>query len=318
MVRTIRSGVLDLIGAARPSIAEPFLPAKSRAGRLDVIRECMGCNICVTGDTRFVPIRCTQNPTMGEEWRRNWHPETIAPKKSEAQVMVVGGGPAGLECARALGQRGYDVILLEACRELGGRVLLEAALPGLNEWRRVLDWRLTQIRKLSNIAVYPSIPMSADAILETGAHNVIVATGAAWRRDGVGRTLWKPVPGPDLLPVFTPDDVLAGRLPAGRVVLYDDDHYYMGGVLAELLVNQGCEVTLITPAPLVSYWSIYTLEQERVQRRLMQLGVRLNVQHTLASIEPGGASIASTVTGQHRQLDCDAAVLVTDRVSNDR
>src|SRR5512143_2980018 len=133
MVRTIRSGVLDLIGAARPSIADPCLPAKIRAGRLDDIRECIGCSTCGTGDTRFVPRRCTQNPTMGEEWRRGWHPEIIAPKKTEAEVMVVGAGPAGLECARALGQRGYGVTLLEACRELGGRVLLEAALPGLNE-----------------------------------------------------------------------------------------------------------------------------------------------------------------------------------------
>src|SRR5512143_3893988 len=135
MVRTIRSGVLDLIGAARPSIAEPFLPAKIRAGRLDDIRECIGCNICVTGDTRFIPIRCTQNPTMGEEWRRGWHPEIIPAKKSDKEIMVVGAGPAGSEAALALGKRGYQVILLDVARELGGRVLREAALPGLNEWR---------------------------------------------------------------------------------------------------------------------------------------------------------------------------------------
>ena len=317
MVRAVRSGVLDMIGAARPSIADPFLPAKIREGRLDDIRECIGCNICVTGDTRFVPIRCTQNPTMGEEWRRGWHPERIAAKKSEAEVMVIGAGPAGLECARALGQRGYRVALLEACRELGGRVLLEAALPGLSEWRRVLDWRLVQIRKLGNIAVYPSSPMTADAILEAGAQHVIVATGAAWRGDGIGRTLWKPIPGSDSAAVFTPDDLLGGRLPSGRVVLYDDDHYYMGGVLAELLVARGCEVALVTPAPLVSYWSIYTLEQERIQRRLTQLGVRLYVQHALSVIEQGAASIASTISGQRSQLECDAVVLVTDRVSKD-
>ncbi len=317
MVRAVRSGVLDMIGAARPSIADPFLPTKIREGRLDDIRECIGCNICVTGDTRFVPIRCTQNPTMGEEWRRGWHPERIAPKKTEAEVMVVGAGPAGLECARALGQRGYRVSLLDACREPGGRVLLEASLPGLQEWRRVLDWRLVQLQKLQNVEVYPSSPMTAEAILEAEVQNVIVATGAAWRRDGVGRTLWKPIPGLEAITPFTPDDLLNGRLPAGRVVLYDDDHYYMGGVLAELLVMKGCTVTLVTPAPLVSYWSVYTLEQERVQRKLMQLGVMLRVQHTLAGLEPGMAHIVSTVTGQREQLDCDAVVLVTDRTSSD-
>jgi dimethylamine/trimethylamine dehydrogenase len=194
MVAAIRNGILDMIGAARPSIADPFLPAKIRAGRIEDIRECIGCNICVTGDTRFIPIRCTQNPTMGEEWRRGWHPESIAPKKSDADVMVIGAGPAGLECARALGQRGYQVSLLDACRELGGRVLLESALPGLNEWRRVLDWRLTQIGKLKSIAVYPSSRMTADAVLEAEARHVIIATGATWRRDGWAARCIAPFP----------------------------------------------------------------------------------------------------------------------------
>ncbi len=317
MVRAVRAGVLDMIGAARPSIADPFLPTKIREGRLDDIRECIGCNICVTGDTRFVPIRCTQNPAMGEEWRRGWHPEIIAPRKTGAEVMVVGAGPAGLECARALGQRGYQVTLLEAGRDLGGRVLLEANLPGLNEWRRVLDWRLVQIQKLKNVAVYPSSPMTAEGILEAEARNVIVATGAAWRRDGIGRTLWKAIPGLETASIFTPDDLLGGRCPSGRVVLYDDDHYYMGGVLAELLAAQGCSVSLVTPAPLVSYWSIYTLEQERVQSKLMRLGVTLYVQHRLAGIKPGTARLCSTITGQSSEVECEAAVLVTDRISND-
>ena len=317
MLSAIRRGVLDLIGAARPSIADPFLPKKIREGRIEDIRECIGCNICVTGDTRFVPIRCTQNPTMGEEWRRGWHPEIIAPKKTEAEVMVVGAGPAGLECARALGQRGYEVTLLEACREMGGRVLLESALPGLNEWRRVVDWRLTQIGKLKNVSIYPSSRMDAEAIIESGAQNVIVATGAAWRRDGMGRTLSKPIPGCDASRVFTPDDIMNGRVPAGHVVLYDDEHYYMGGVLAEMLASQGCDVTLVTAAPLVSYWSQFTLEQERVQRRLMQMGVKLHVQHVLESVQPGWAGVSSTLAHRAIQLECDAVLLVTDRTSND-
>jgi dimethylamine/trimethylamine dehydrogenase len=132
MVSAIRRGVMDLIGAARPSIADPFLPQKIREGRVDDIRECIGCNICVTGDLLYVPIRCTQNPTMGEEWRRGWHPEIITKTKEPKEVLVVGAGPAGLECARGLGQRGYSVILTEARNELGGRVALEADLPGLS------------------------------------------------------------------------------------------------------------------------------------------------------------------------------------------
>ncbi len=94
MVRVIRQGIMDMIGAARPSIADPFLPKKIEEGRLDDIRECIGCNICVTHDHVMTPLRCTQNPTMGEEWRRGWHPEIIRPREAEGHVLVVGAGPA--------------------------------------------------------------------------------------------------------------------------------------------------------------------------------------------------------------------------------
>ncbi len=243
--------------------------------------------------------------------------------------MIVGAGPAGLETARALGQRGYEVTLLEARKELGGRVRRESALPGLNEWRRVMDWRLTQIKKMKNLAVYPSSPMTADEILETGVQNVILATGATWRRDGMGRTLRKPIRGYDLQNVFNPDDLMgeknvlsnlvngsAGML-RNNWVIYDDDHYYMGGVLAELLAEQGCQVSLVTPAPLVSYWSQFTLEQERIQQKLMRLGVRLYPQHILSGIEDDCVSLINTISGEGTELSRDGVVLVSDRISND-
>src|SRR5262249_17657720 len=104
MVRLIRQGVLDFIGAARPSIADPFLPRKIEEGRLEDIRECIGCNICVSGDFTITPIRCTQNPTMGEEWRKGWHPEVIPARGSDDPVLGGGAGPAGLEAAAAPGE----------------------------------------------------------------------------------------------------------------------------------------------------------------------------------------------------------------------
>jgi len=336
MVSVIKRGVMDMIGAARPSIADPFLPQKIREGRVEDIRECIGCNICVTGDTRYIPIRCTQNPTMGEEWRRDWHPEVIAPKKSDKEIMIIGAGPAGLEAARALGQRGYNVSLLEARREPGGRVLRESALPGLNEWRRVMDWRLTQIRKMKNVSVYPSSPMTAQLLLETGAQNILLATGATWRRDGVGRTLRKPIQGYELKNVFSPDDLmdnmesggsshsqgvppnLQGRAPAlQNFIIYDDDHYYMGGVLAELLAMNGFGVTLVTPAPLVSYWSQFTLEQERIQHKLMTLGVKIYTQTVLSAIQSDCVRFTNTISGSETELQRDGVVLVSDRISND-
>ena len=332
MVSAIQRGVMDLIGAARPSIADPFLPTKIKEGRIEDIRECIGCNICVTGDMRYVPLRCTQNPTMGEEWRRDWHPEIIAPKKSDKEVMVIGAGPAGLEAARALGQRGYEVTLLDARKEFGGRVLRESTLPGLNEWRRVLDWRMTQLKKMKNVSMYPSSPMTAEDILESGAQNIILATGATWRRDGVGRTLWKPIVGHDLRNVLTPDDIMESgdsSHPLGvppkfqqqaiglHITIYDDDHYYMGGVLAELLAEQGCQVTLITPAPMISNWTQFTLEQEKIQHKLTKLGVMIYTRSTLSEICNDSVKITNSVLGNVLELPRDGIVLVSDRTPND-
>ena len=317
MVSVISRGVMDLLGAARPSIADPFLPQKIKEDRIEDIRECIGCNICVIGDLLSVPIRCTQNPTMGEEWRRGWHPEIIPPKKEDKEILVVGGGPAGLECVRALGQRGYEVTLVEAGKELGGRVVMESRLPGLNEWRRVIDWRLTQLQKMDNVNVYPGSLMYVEDILDAGIPHVVIATGAKWRRDGIGRTLWRPIPGHDLPHIFTPDDLMADRLPTGKVVIYDDDHYYMGGLLAELLTNQGCKVTMVTSASLVSYWTQFTLEQERIQKRLMGKGIEMYTQHTLGAIRSGAVKLSSVVSGEGFDLPCDAVVLVTDRKPQD-
>jgi dimethylamine/trimethylamine dehydrogenase len=317
MVTAVLHNIVDLIGAARPSIADPFLPRKIQEDRFEDIRECIGCNICTSADLLSVPIRCTQNPTMGEEWRRGWHPEQVAPQKSAKEILVVGGGPAGLECACTLGKRGYQVVLVEARQECGGRVIRESMLPGLQEWRRVVEWRLAQIGKMENVSLYPGSRMTAVDILETGFQHVIVATGSTWRNDGIGRTLRRPLPGTELPHIYTPDDVMKGRVGNGRVILYDDDHYYMGGVLAELLCQKGCQVTLVTPAPLVSYWSQFTLEQKHIQLKLMNMGVNLVTQHQLDTINEATTTVSHTISGTTMSLPSDAVVLVTDRLPND-
>ncbi len=222
-----------------------------------------------------------------------------------------------MEAAYALGKRGYEVTLVEAKQELGGRVALESALPGLIEWRRVMDWRLTQIEKMPHVELFPGSEMSAADVLDSGFEHVIVATGSHWRRDGLGGRLWKQIHGHHHPHVFTPDDIMAGRLPSGEVVIYDDDHYYMGGVLAELLVDAGCAVTLVTPAELVSAWTVHTMEQGKIQRRLMEKGVKLIVQHTLETIAPAEVVLACDVTGQLTPIAADAVLLVTDREPND-
>ncbi len=314
MVSQIRRGILDMIGAARPSIADPFLPRKIEEGRPDDIRECIGCNVCVASNGNGVPLRCTQNPTMGEEWRRGWHPEIIAPKASEATVLIVGAGPAGLECARALGQRGYTVHLAEATTELGGRVVHEAKLPGLNEWIRVRDYRVGQIQRMANVSVYRDSRLSADDVREFGAAHVVIATGAHWRKDGVGRAHLRPVPGSDRANVFTPDDVFAGAAMAGPVLLFDDDHAHIGGVVAEELRRRGLEVTLVTPAGLVSAWTEAAQEQHFIQTRVIEAGIVLIVGHSLAAVGDGEMELACAYTDRRRTIAAHSAVMVTSRL----
>ena len=323
MVSQIKRGVMDMIGAARPSIADPFLPKKIEEGRMDEIRECIGCNICVMSDQFSVPIRCTQNPTMGEEWRRGWHPERIEPRKSDDGILVVGGGPSGLECALALGQRGYRVILSESLSKLGGRVSRESRLPGLSEWGRVRDYRVQMLDRIPDVSVYRDNTLSADEIIEFSSKDhfdyshVMLATGSYWRNDGIGRNHREPVPGLDKIDVFTPDDIMNDISVKGRVVIYDDDHYYLGGVIAEKLRREGHEVLLVTPAATISSWSEWTLEQEQTQKLLIELGVEFATQTDLASAAAGMVELTCVFTDRRTEKDCDSLVLISERIPND-
>ncbi len=317
MVSQIRRGILDIIGAARPSIADPFLPRKIEEGRPEDIRECIGCNICVSGYTSGAIIRCTQNPTMGEEWRRGWHPEYVPAKGSDADVLVVGAGPAGLECALTLGKRGYRVRLAEAGRELGGRAARESMLPGLAATARVRDYRLHQLGKLAHVEIFRESRMAATDILDLAPGHVVLATGSFWRRDGFGRNNHKAIAGSDRAHVLTPDDIMARRLPPGPVVVFDDDDYYMGGVIAEHLRAKNLDVALVTPAALASAWTVFTLEQEKIQARLLNLGIEIVANANLATIEPEEVELSCVFTGRRWRRQARSVVMVTSRLPED-
>ena len=176
MVEVIESGLYDVIGAARPSIADPFLPKKIEEGRLDEIRECIGCNECISRWQVGAPIVCTQNATAGEEYRRGWHPERFTPAANrDKSVLVVGAGPAGLECAVVLGKRGMSAVhLVDSSKEIGGCLnwitklghsdgepnLRLGPARGLGEWRRVANYRQIQLSKLRNVEVGTRVPSS--------------------------------------------------------------------------------------------------------------------------------------------------------------
>ena len=320
MARVIREGTQDLIGAARPSIADPFLPKKIEEGRIEDIRECIGCNICYAHNSLGVPIRCTQNPTMGEEHRRGWHPERV-PRISATErerMLVVGAGPAGLEAARALGARGYSVMLAEATRELGGRVTRESRLPGLSEWVRVRDWRVGQIDKMPNVEVFRESRMTDDDILEVGADHVLVATGSHWTTDGVGRARNLPFDVAAGSVVVGADSVLAGaETPSGQAVIFDDDHYYLGAVIALVLRARGNAVTLVTPAGRAGQWSGYTNEQYASIRAMLHAGVEIVTNRVVDRIAPDGVTASCVFSGRQQDIDADWVLPLTRREPRD-
>jgi dimethylamine/trimethylamine dehydrogenase len=318
MTRQIKSGILDFIGAARPSIADPFLPLKIEEGRYEDIRECIGCNICVSGDMTGAISRCTQNTAFMEEWRKGWHPDRARPKGQSDTVLIVGAGPAGLEAALQAARRGYKVTLAEATTTLGGRVAKERLLPGLSAWGRVADYRTGQLAPLPNVEIYRESRLTPEDILAMEAEHVAIATGSQWRRDGVARLHLHPIPIDSAMAIFTPDDLMAGRCPEGQTVaLYDDDHFYMGSVLAELLVAKGCKVHFITPAVKVAEWTDNTLEQGTIMRRLLEIGVEIHLSKAPEAILAKEITLGCAWTGRQSALACDAVVLVTSRTPND-
>ncbi|MEL7465511.1 MAG: FAD-dependent oxidoreductase [Pseudomonadota bacterium] len=313
MASLVKRGIVDLIGAARPSIADPFLPKKIEEGRLEDIRECIGCNICYSGDSLGVPIRCTQNPTMGEEWRKGWHPERAPEKAQSGKVLIVGAGPAGLEAARALGLRGYDVMLAEATRELGGRVTREAALPGMGEYIRVRDYREQQLAKMPNVEVFRESALTVDDVFAVEADHVCIATGAAWRPERFdGKTYAEIGDG-----VLTADDIMHGRLPDGPTVVFDQDNYYLAGVIAERIRQTGAPVTYVTESDSVSSWAGHTSERWRVRTHLMEIGVEIVTAHALTGIGDGRAALACEYTGAEKTVEATHAVMVGQRIPRD-
>lgn len=316
MVSLIKKGRLDFIGAARPSIADPFLPTKIREGRVDEIRECIGCNVCISMDAYGLPVRCTQNPTISEEWRRGWHPESPAISKRRRAHLIIGSGPAGLECAATLLKAGQKVTVAESRDEPGGRVIRESRLPGLSSWARVADYRLYQLNQSADAQLFPASTMSVKDIIEFGADTVTLATGAKWCKDGVGSSSFTRRVSSDER-VFSPDDIMSGVLDhvqSSTFLVYDDDHFYMASVVAEHLRKHGHRVIYVTPQPTVATWTDNTLDQHRIIHRLNDLNVEFHVNTQLTGLH----RFQNLLTGNHFEINDVQHVLVGARVPCDQ
>ena len=316
MAKQINDGILDFVGAARASIADPFLPNKIKEGREDDIRECIGCNICASCYNQGIPVRCTQNPSMGEEWRRGWHPEKMIPKSSDNSVLVIGGGPAGLEATLSLARRGYSVAIADSEKELGGRINKEAKLPGMSSYKRVIDYRVSQINQLENVDVYLDNTMTRNDVLELGFDHVVTATGSTWQP-----SIMDEKSAPILITktdsIFTPEDVLECCELQSPVIIFDFDYYYMGGLIAEYIKGLGHEVTIITPFEKVSPWSFNSNEVSEIQSRLLNKDIKVLTEHRIIDIGESSIGIIHQVTNKKTDVDRGSLVLVGHRKQSD-
>jgi dimethylamine/trimethylamine dehydrogenase len=315
MAEAIRSGTIDIIAAARPSIADPFLPKKIEEGRYEDIRECIGCNICASRFPQSAPIVCTQNATVGEEFRRGWHPERFEPAaNADKTVLVLGAGPAGMECARVLGERGMSAVhLVDEQEAIGGSLRRVSAYPKLGEWARVINYRQIQLDKLANVEVIPKTRLDAEGVLTYGAEIVIVATGSSWRADGMMSL--NPLPGAELDSVYTPEQVsdAKGEIDGDDVLVYDADGYFTGVAMAEILLAAGKRVTVVSPAPNLAQYMFFTGEGFRVNRQIREAGATIVPNHTVTEIGPGLARGQNVWSPDPVEWEADAVVVVTER-----
>ena len=337
MIGVINDGQCDIIGAARPSIADPFLPKKVEEGRPEDIRECIGCNMCASKFNQNSLIYCTQNATTMEEYRRGWHPEKFEQAKDPCSVLVVGGGPAGMECARVLGMRGYDVHLREADSELGGLWKDVARYPRCSEWGRIITYRQAQLDKPKNVETHLGVgKMTADDVLNYGADKVVIATGSRWSEDGMGADSHAAIPGADasLAHCLTPEQVMAGKPVGERVVVIDGDSHFTGLAMAELLADQGKQVTVVTDAGYVAEYGAYTMELGNNKRMMYEKKIAEFTNHWAERVEPGkltlfylyrdSADFYDLGNGRFGRREgtetfdvaCDSLVLVSARVPN--
>lgn len=322
MAQAVRSGVIDIVGSARQSIADPFFPQKVQQGHIEDIRECMGINHCISSLDRG-NLTCAQNATTGEEFRRGWHPERFEPlTRPEVSVLVVGAGPAGMEAAIVLAKRGADMVhLVDAAEHLGGHLRPVVRLPGLREWGRFIDHRMIQIDKLPNLQFIPSTSLRADDVRDYGASHVVVATGARWLGTGLTPGTHAPLEGvvDGAEWVFTPEQLLVeGQRPAkgSYVTVYDTEGVYMGAGIAQLLAAEGYKVSVVTPHAQVAAEGDLTLDGPAIRASLHGSGVAMYREVSLTAAHHG----VVVGVGEFEELfslETDALVLVTMRAPVD-
>ncbi|MEY4338958.1 MAG: hypothetical protein RLZ14_808 [Actinomycetota bacterium] len=306
----IASGQADMVSIIRGQIADPYLVDKALTGRAEEVRGCISCNqMCWGRRFRDYWISCLVNPSVGREWE--WGGDTFAPADTRKTVLVVGGGPAGLEAARVAAERGHRVTLAEAGPQLGGAFRLAGLQPRRSQITELIEWYQRELDRL-DVRVHLNQPMDADDVVAFGADEVVMATGSQPTGTGFQRQLplVDRMPGVDLPNVGSIDDVLDHRLaPGRRVVLVDDLGDWRGHGTAWHLAEQGHEVVIVTSYANVGHTIERTSGDWKLRSQLARLGVTWHTESVVTEWRGDGATVRSLLDGTEQFVSADSLVL---------
>ncbi len=308
----IGSGQADMVSIVRGQIADPHLANKARAGRADEVRPCISCNrMCWGRRFRDYWISCLVNPSSGREFE--WGGDRFTPAARPRKVLVVGGGPAGLETARVAAERGHRVTLVEAAPHLGGQFHLAGLQPRRGQILDLLQWYETQLQRLQ-VTVRLNTYVEADDIDAYGADAVVIATGSQPRGSGFQRALPAQAELPGLAhgKVWSAEEVMSrAARPGKRVLLLDEEGNWRGCGTALHLAEQGHEVILVTPAALVGRELERTAADIPLRQRLKGLGVAFITESAVKAWHGDGATLVSLLDDSECFREADGLVLAT-------
>ncbi|WP_419992988.1 FAD-dependent oxidoreductase [Streptomyces boninensis] len=294
----LREGLLDLVGMTRAQIADPYLVAKIEAGQEDRIRPCVGASYCLDAIYDSGDAKCVHNPATGRELQL---PHVIARTTGgRRKAVVVGAGPAGLEAARVLAERGHGVTVFEASDEPGGQIRLAASNPRRRDLLGIVDWRVAECKHLGvelRLGAYAEAP---DVHAEH-PDLVIVATGGLPNRTFLAE-------GGDL--VADTWDVLCGSLrpPRGSdVLIYDDNGGYPAMDAAEVLAAAGARVHYGTPERMLAP-DVGSMNSPAYLRAFAEHGVTTTLAHRLSAVRRDGRRLIATLGSDYAETATERAV----------